>query len=125
MRVVGDQADEYEVLDLLTRLLDRSLVTIERTESGTTRYAMLETVRQYAQERLNQSEDGAAARTRHLDFYVALAEEAEPELSGRRQGEGLGGLKTELDNILQPLAWGAAAKDGPPHRLHLTSATLD
>jgi len=125
MRVVGDQADEYEVLDLLTRLLDRSLVTIERTESGTTRYAMLETVRQYAQERLNQSEDGAAARTRHLDFYVALAEEAEPELSGRRQGEWLGGLKTELDNLLQALAWCDDAKDGAESGVRLTYALLD
>jgi non-specific serine/threonine protein kinase len=105
MRVVGDQADEYEVLDRLTRLLDRSLVTIERTEGGTTRYAMLETVRQYAQERLNQSEEGEAARTRHLEFFVALAEEAEPGLSGRRQGAWLVRLKAELDNLLQALSW--------------------
>jgi predicted ATPase/DNA-binding winged helix-turn-helix (wHTH) protein len=125
MRVIGDQADEYEVLDLLTRLLDRSLVTIERTEGGTTRYAMLETVRQHAQERLNQSEDGDAARTRHLDFYVALAEEAEPELSGRRQGRWLGGLKTELDNLLQALAWCDDAKDGAELGVRLTYALLD
>jgi non-specific serine/threonine protein kinase len=111
MRVVGDQADEYEVLDLLTRLLDRSLVTTERTEGGTTRYAMLETVRQYAQERLNQSEEGDAARTRHLEFFVALAEEAESELSSRKQGAWLARLKAELDNLLQALAWCDHADD--------------
>ena len=105
MRVIGDHADEYEVLDLVTRLLDRSLVTIERTERGATRYAMLETVRQYALERLSQSGEGDAARTRHLEFYVALAEEAEPELAGDKQGKWLVRLKAELDNLLQALAW--------------------
>ena len=58
------QLDEYAVLDLLTRLVDQSLVTTDRVEGGTTRYAMLETVRQYAQERLNESREGEAARTR-------------------------------------------------------------
>ena len=125
MRVVGDQADEYEVLDLLTRLLDRSLVTIERTEGGTTRYAMLETVRQYAQERLNQSGEGGVARTRHLGFYVALAEEAEPELSGRKHAEWLVRLKAELDNLLQALAWCDHAEDRRDLGLRLAYALRD
>jgi non-specific serine/threonine protein kinase len=125
MRVVGDQADEYEVLDLLTRLLDRSLVTIERTEGGTTRYTMLETVRQYAQERLNQSGEGDAARTRHLEFYVALAEEAEPKLSGVKQGEWLARLKAELDNLLQALAWCDHADDRRELGLRLAYALRD
>jgi non-specific serine/threonine protein kinase len=124
MRVIGDQADEYEVLDLVTRLLDRSLVTIERTEGGTTRYAMLETVRQYALERLNQSGEGDAACTRHLEFYVALAEEAEPKLSGGKQGEWLVRLKAELDNLLQALAWCDHADDGRELGLRLAYALL-
>jgi len=125
MRVVGDQADEYEVLDLLTRLLDRSLVTIERTEGRTTRYTMLETVRQYAQERLNQSGEGDAARTRHLEFYVALAEEVEPKLSGGKQGEWLARLKAELDNLLQALAWCDHADDRRELGLRLAYALRD
>jgi len=124
MRVIGDHADEYEVLDLLTRLLDRSLVTIERTEGGTTRYAMLETVRQYAQERLNQSGEGDAARTRHLEYYVALAEEAEPKLSVGKQGEWLVRLKAELDNLLQALAWCDQADDRGELGLRLAYALL-
>jgi len=124
MRVIGDHADEYEVLDLLTRLLDRSLVTIERTEGGTTRYAMLETVRQYALERLNQSGEGDAARTRHLEYYVALAEEAEPKLSGGKQGEWLVRLKAELDNLLQALAWCDQADDRGELGLRLAYALL-
>ncbi|PYX72408.1 MAG: hypothetical protein DMG78_12405 [Acidobacteria bacterium] len=124
VRVIGDQADEYEVLDLLTRLVDRSLVTIERSEGGTTRYAMLETVRQYAQERLNQSGEGDAARTRHLEYYVALAEEAEPKLSGAKQGEWLARLKAELDNLLQALAWCDHADDRRELGLRLAYALL-
>ncbi len=124
MRVIGDHADEYEVLDLVTRLLDRSLVTIERTEGGTTRYAMLETVRQYALERLNQSREGDAARTRHLEYYVALAEEAEPKLSGGKQGEWLVRLKAELDNLLQALAWCDQADDRGELGLRLAYALL-
>ncbi len=124
VRVIGGQADEYEVLDLLTRLVDRSLVTIERIEGGTTRYAMLETVRQYAQERLNQSGEGDAARTRHLEYYVALAEEAEPKLSGGKQGEWLARLKAELDNLLQALAWCDQADDGRELGLRLAYALL-
>ena len=104
VRVIGEQADEYEVLDLLTLLVDRSLVTIEPSGGGATRYAMLETVRQYAQERLNQSGEHDAARLRHLEFFVALAEEADSGLSGRKQGEWLARLKVELENLLQALA---------------------
>ena len=112
VRVVGEQADEYAVLDLLTRLVDRSLVTIERIVGGTTRYAMLETVRQYAQERLNQSGEGDPARTRHLEFFVALAEEADAELSGRKQGAWLARLKADLENLHQALAWSDYAECG-------------
>jgi non-specific serine/threonine protein kinase len=124
VRVIGNQVDEYEVLDLLTRLVDRSLVTIERIVGGTTRYAMLETVRQYAQERLNQSGEGDAARTRHLEFFVALAEEAEPKLSGRTQREWLVRLRAELDNLLQALAWCDHAEDGTELGLRLACALL-
>ena len=124
VRVIGDQVDEYEVLDLLTRLVDRSLVTIERIVGGTTRYAMLETVRQYAQERLNQSGEGDAARTRHLEFFVALAEEAEPKLSGRTQREWLVRLRAELDNVLQALAWCDHAEGGTELGLRLVYALL-
>jgi predicted ATPase/DNA-binding winged helix-turn-helix (wHTH) protein len=124
VRVIGDQADEYEVLDLLTRLVDRSLVTIERSVGGTTRHTMLETVRQYAQARLHQSGEGDAARTHHLEFFVALAEEAEPKLSGRTQREWLVRLRAELDNLLQALAWCDHAEDGTELGLRLAYALL-
>jgi predicted ATPase/DNA-binding winged helix-turn-helix (wHTH) protein len=99
-RVAGEAQDEYAVLDLLGLLVDRSLVTTHRVERGATRYSMLETVRQYAQDRLNEAREDEAARERHLQFYVALAEKSEPELVGRDQGAWLARLDPELENFL-------------------------
>ena len=122
VRVIGEQADEYEVLDLLTRLVDRSLVTIERIEGGATRYTMLETVRQYARERLDQSGEGSAARTRHLEYFVALAEDAGPRLSDDRQAKTLLQIKAELENFLQAAAWCDDASNGAAFGLRLVNA---
>jgi non-specific serine/threonine protein kinase len=105
VRVAGEQLDEYAVLDLLARLVDQSLVTTHRAEEGTTRYSMLETVRQYAHERLNEAGEGEATRNRHLEFYVALAEEAEPELLGREQSAWFTRLDPELENFLAAHVW--------------------
>ena len=122
VRVIGDPVDEYRVLDLLTGLVDRSLVTMERIADGTTRYAMLETVRQYAQERLNESREGDAARTRHAEFFVTLAEEVGPEISGSRQGASLARLKVELENLLQAMGWCEHAENGPELGMRLAQA---
>jgi non-specific serine/threonine protein kinase len=105
VRLAGEQLDEYAVLDLLARLVDQSLVTTRRAEGGTTRYSMLETVRQYAHDRLNEAGEGEATRNRHLEFYVALAEEAEPELVGSEQGAWLARLDQERENLLAAHSW--------------------
>ena len=76
MAAWGPGADEFVVLELLTRLSDKSLIATERTDSGPTRYSMLETVREFAQELLQESQETNAARTRHLDYYLSLAEAA-------------------------------------------------
>ena len=122
VRVIGDPVDEYRVLDLLTGLVDRSLVTMARIADGTTRYAMLETVRQYAQERLNESREGDAARTRHAEFFGALAEEVGPEISGPRQRASLARLKVELENLLQAMGWCDHAENGPELGMRLAQA---
>ena len=111
-RVIGDAADEYVVLDALTQLVDRSLVVIERFPDGTSRYAMLETVREYAQEQLDSSGEGIDARDRHLDYYLSLAKLAEPVRSGRQHALWEARLRRELENLLQALAWCGQAHDG-------------
>jgi predicted ATPase len=85
-----------DVLDLLTRLVDKSLV---ETVRGGLRYRMLETVRQYADEQLALTGEGDEARKRHLDFYLALAAEIEPKLYGSEQQIWLSRLDAEQENI--------------------------
>ena len=89
--------DVFEVVDLLTHLVEKSLVQLE-ADGG--RYRLLETVRQYAKERLEEAGEKGQTRTRHLAFFVDLAEEASPHLMGPEQGEWLERLDLERENLL-------------------------
>ena len=90
------------VPDLLGRLVEKSLVTFDARGE---RYGMLETVRQYAAERLQESGGESAARDRHLDFFAELTKVAKPHLGGPSQGEWLGRLDQERENILSAHDW--------------------
>ena len=104
--VCADEAiDSLGVLDLLGRLVDKSLVRVEERDCGETHYRLLEVLRQYAQERLAESDDCGVLRTRHLRFYLDRAEEAEDRLSGPEQAAYLGCLDSECDNFRAALAW--------------------
>ncbi len=95
-----------EVLDLLTALVDRSLVVYEeRGDGGGSRYRFFETVRQYASERLAEAGEKELARGRHLEFFLGLAEAAEPHLTGAGQAEWLDRLAAEHDNLRAALDW--------------------
>jgi DNA-binding CsgD family transcriptional regulator len=103
-----DGIEEEDVLDLLSRLIDKSLVVAEPEEKwdGAMRYRMLEPVRQYAQEKLEKSErDVEATKRRYASFFLALAEKAEPELEGPQQQELLERLEVEHDNLRATLSW--------------------
>jgi predicted ATPase/class 3 adenylate cyclase len=97
-----DEVDEAIVLDLLADLVDKSLVMVD-AEGG--RYGLLETVRQYAQERLADSREGEAMRKRHLDFYLTFAEKAGPGLTGPEQPVFLKQLDLDRENILAAHAY--------------------
>jgi non-specific serine/threonine protein kinase len=79
VHVAGEGWDEFQVMDVLARLVDKSLVVVERERESEPRYTMLETVRQFGQERLIESGEGEAARLRHLDEFRSLAERAHAE----------------------------------------------
>jgi non-specific serine/threonine protein kinase len=93
-----------DVLDLLTGLVDKSLVLAEG-QGTDTRYRLLETIRQYAGEKLLAAGEAEAVRDRHLDWYLALAEEAKPELLGPNQVAWLDRLEREQDNLRAALEW--------------------
>jgi tetratricopeptide (TPR) repeat protein len=85
-------------LEYLEQLRECSLVQVEETELGM-RFRMLETLREYAAERLAASGEEAVCRKRHADCYLALAEEAEPQLDGPEQAVWLERLEREHDNL--------------------------
>lgn len=100
-----EEIEEWLVLDLLTQLVDKSLV-VTLHERDTLRYQLLETLKTYAVGRLNASDEDETVRRRHFEFYLALAHEAEPETEhGPRQGEWLNRLHSEMDNIRAALLW--------------------
>ncbi len=115
----GGALQQDEVLDLLTHLVEKSLVVME---IGGERYRMLDTVRHYAQEKMSDGGDDAPVRIRHLDFYLALAEKARPELAGHSQGSWLARLDLERENLLAAHAWGEHASDGAARGLRLIEA---
>jgi predicted ATPase/class 3 adenylate cyclase len=105
----GDGIETYEVLDLLTQLVNKSLVVvIEHSQSGETRYRMLETIRQYAREKLLEAGESEILRDRHLTYYVKLTKQAEPELFRSNQVFWLNKLDDEVDNLRLALDWSLA-----------------
>ncbi|HSG44870.1 MAG TPA: adenylate/guanylate cyclase domain-containing protein, partial [Anaerolineales bacterium] len=82
----GDGIESFDVLDLLSQLVNKSLVVVaERSRSGETRYRMLETIRQYARDKLLEASDADSVREKHLAYFVQLAKQAEPELYRQNQ----------------------------------------
>src|SRR5206468_3353590 len=76
-----------DVLDGLGALVDQSLIRQEETPDGEPRFAMLETLREYALERMEETGEAEAARGRHLAHFLVLAEAAEPGVRGPEQVE--------------------------------------
>ncbi len=98
----GDGLERLSILDLLTALVDKSLVTVD--ERGTSmRYRLLETVRQYALDRLHEAGERDQVRGRHLDVYLALAERIAPQLHLAEQTAWLDILDLEAANFAAAL----------------------
>ena len=99
-----------DMLDALSSFVDKSLLRETPGLAGEPRFAMLETIREYAVEQLAASDDAVLSRQRHVAWFVALAHEAEPELLGTRQREWLDRLDAEHDNLRAAMQ--GAAEDG-------------
>ena len=92
-------------LDLLTALVDQSLLQRAAGPGGATRFAMLETVREFGLARLAETREEAAVRDAHADWCIALAEQADPALSGPEQAVWFDRLDAEHPNMRAALAW--------------------
>jgi non-specific serine/threonine protein kinase len=104
-------ADPIPVLDELAGLIDQSLVRREEQPDGGPRFAMLETVREFGLERLAASGEEAAVRQAHAAHCLALAETAQPKLTGPEQGVWLARLDAEYPNLRAALKWLHASGD--------------
>jgi non-specific serine/threonine protein kinase len=107
----GDGVQREEVLDLVSRLVDKSLVNVDHDSDSERRYRFLETVRQYARERLVESGEAERVRDRHHAFYLELVRRAEPELLRADQVSWLNRLHREHDNLRSAIEWSLAAPD--------------
>jgi predicted ATPase/DNA-binding SARP family transcriptional activator/Tfp pilus assembly protein PilF len=106
---------EGDIVDVLTGLVNKSLVVVERPGAGgRTRYRLLETMRFYARERLAESGDAGEVRSRHLARAVGIATEAQAGLNGPDQAAVLDRLEAEHDDLRVALAWGTSGGDPEP-----------
>ncbi|HET9001404.1 MAG TPA: tetratricopeptide repeat protein, partial [bacterium] len=117
----GKGAETHEVFDLLAQLVNKSLAVAE-TQGLEARYRLLETVREYSRERLEESGETVRTRTRHRDWCLALVERAEPKLRGPDQQIWLDRLDTEHDNLRAALEWCGASTDSGERGLRLAAA---
>jgi non-specific serine/threonine protein kinase len=101
----GDGIVAHDLLDLLTALVNKSLIIVQRKQGQETRYRLLETIRQYAHERLVPAGQETVFRSHHLAYFLLLAEQAEQKLIGPEQAAWLNQLERDLDNVRAALAW--------------------
>ncbi len=105
----GGDVERYQVLDQLTLLVDKSLVVADNA-SGRTRYRLLETVRQYALEKLAESGEADAVRARHRDYYTAMAALLDAP-AGSNYEQRREQAETEIDNLRAAFGWSREHSD--------------
>ncbi|HLO18297.1 MAG TPA: LuxR C-terminal-related transcriptional regulator [Anaerolineales bacterium] len=123
--VCGDEATSSavrsdDILNLLEQLINKSMVLMEE-EHGEYRYRMLETMRQYANEKLVASEESDGLRDRHFKYFLNLAETAEPHLIRPEQIEWLSVLDADYENLRLALEW-SLSKESAERSLRLCNA---
>jgi tetratricopeptide (TPR) repeat protein len=104
VEAVAAEPDDADVIELLESLADKSLLRLVE-DSDEPRIAMFETIRDYARERLAKSHDALDIRRRYADFFLTLAETAEPRLTGREQSTWLARLDRDQANLRAAIAW--------------------
>ncbi|HEY6533965.1 MAG TPA: adenylate/guanylate cyclase domain-containing protein [Acidimicrobiales bacterium] len=119
--LVSDDLDVLDAADVLGQLVDKSLVVAEADElDGGVRYRLLESIRQYAAERLAVDGETAAVRRRHADHYVGVAETVGPHLRNGDQIEWAHAALRDLDNFRAVLEW-SADEPSSDHALRLVA----
>jgi len=111
--------DEYEVLDRLSRLVDKSLVVVDRPRGGEPRYRFLESVHQYARAKLAASGEESEMRDRHLDCFLRFVENADRHHDDREQVVWLKRVEAEQANLRIAVDWAAGRPETAPRALDI------
>ena len=98
---------ELDVLSLLTQLVNKSLVTVDE-QTSQTRYRLLETIRQYAHDKLSKKGEEESSRRSHYEYFTRLAHEAEPHLRNKDIQQWQVKLEADSDNLRAAMEWGLA-----------------
>jgi non-specific serine/threonine protein kinase len=101
--ILGSMMDEFEVLDVLSRLVDKSLVTTQEDGDTLIRYGLLETVKQFAGDKLEESGKAREVRDRHAAIYLDLARRSRDECTPASEGLWLERLRAERENLIAAL----------------------
>ena len=109
----GDDLDVFDIDDLVGRLVDKSLV-LAADQGEITRYKMLETIREYALDRLDASGETASIRTRHAAHYTEFAQQGGAGLKGPHERAWLTRVEDELDNLRAAVTWSLGVGRHPP-----------
>ncbi len=104
--VAADPGESADMLEMLAQLTNKSLAMAEQARGRDMRYRLLETIRQYAREKLFDSGEGELLRDRHLAYYLRVAEAVEYMNMSPRQGDWMDWCETELDNLRAAIDWG-------------------
>lgn len=115
----GEGIERGQILDLLTQLVEKSLVLV-REQAGTMRYRLLEPIRQYAQDLLQESGAAPTVHGRHVHYFLRIAQEAEPRMLDLERQVAFEELEAEHANFLAGLAW--AVEHEPETALKLSNA---
>jgi predicted ATPase/DNA-binding CsgD family transcriptional regulator len=118
----GEDVEHDEVLDLLTALIDKSLVVTDKQKSKTARYRLLELIRQFSEKRLRSTGEEEVVRKRHRDWYLSLAQAAHLKLYGPEQAVLVDRLEAEHDNLRAALSWCLRESNGLEPGLQLAVA---
>jgi len=119
----GGDVDEYDVLDLLTQLVDKSLVITEEKDGGI-RYHRLETIYQYAREKLLETDEAIDVRNRHLDYFIEYVTQCDETYTNPYQYDIIEKMRLEYDNLRSALSWAIDNQIEKAARLLSISATF-
>lgn len=117
-----ERVSSWEIVDLLTQLVDKSLVYVEKSVEHGARYFMLESIWDYAEEKLRAAGEEEAFRQRHLDYFMDCAEQAAPLLIGPEQKEWLGRMELEDLNFRLAIKTSLELPGQVPKGLRLATA---